>query len=56
MLVLGITGLWLVSADVTGERDESRIGLGPTCVVDPARPGGRPGAHRDDRPGHRRGR
>jgi predicted amidohydrolase len=30
------TGLWLVSADVTGRRDESRIGLGPTCVIDPA--------------------
>jgi predicted amidohydrolase len=30
------TGLWLISADVTGERDSSRIGLGPTCVIDPA--------------------
>jgi predicted amidohydrolase len=30
------TGLWLVSADVTGERDDTRIGLGPTCVIDPA--------------------
>jgi predicted amidohydrolase len=30
------TGMWLVSADVTGERDESRIGLGPTCVMTPA--------------------
>ena len=30
------TGLWLVSADVTGERDEGRIGLGPTCVLNPA--------------------
>lgn len=30
------TGMWLISADVTGERDESRIGLGPTCVIDPA--------------------
>ena len=29
------TGLWLVSADVTGERGD-RIGLGPTCVIDPA--------------------
>ena len=29
------TGMWLISADVTGERDESRIGLGPTCVIDP---------------------
>jgi predicted amidohydrolase len=30
------TGMWLVSADVTGERDKSRIGLGPTCVINPA--------------------
>jgi predicted amidohydrolase len=30
------TGLWLVSADVTGERDATRIGLGPTCAIDPA--------------------
>jgi predicted amidohydrolase len=30
------TGMWLVSADVTGERDGTRIGLGPTCAVDPA--------------------
>jgi predicted amidohydrolase len=30
------TGMWLVSSDVTGERDESRIGLGPTGVIDPA--------------------
>jgi predicted amidohydrolase len=30
------TGLWLASADVTGERDASRIGLGPTGVIDPA--------------------
>ncbi len=30
------TGLWLVSADVTGERDDTRIGLGPTCVINPA--------------------
>jgi predicted amidohydrolase len=29
------TGMWLVSADVTGERDESRIGLGPTSVIHP---------------------
>jgi predicted amidohydrolase len=29
------TGMWLVSADVTGERDEHRIGLGPTCVLNP---------------------
>jgi predicted amidohydrolase len=28
------TGMWLVSADVTGER-EDRVGLGPTCVIDP---------------------
>jgi predicted amidohydrolase len=30
------TGMWLASADVTGERDEFRIGLGPTCVINPA--------------------
>ncbi|WP_198664454.1 carbon-nitrogen hydrolase family protein [Jiangella endophytica] len=29
------TGLWLVSADVTGARDEHRVGLGPTSVIDP---------------------
>jgi predicted amidohydrolase len=29
------TGLWLLSADVTGERD-GRIGWGPTAVLDPA--------------------
>jgi 5-aminopentanamidase len=29
------TGMWLVSADVTGERDEHRIGYGPTSVIDP---------------------
>ncbi|WP_239090478.1 carbon-nitrogen hydrolase family protein [Asanoa iriomotensis] len=30
------TGMWLVSADVTGSRDPSRVGLGPTCVMNPA--------------------
>ncbi|WP_433306550.1 carbon-nitrogen hydrolase family protein [Actinoplanes sp. CA-030573] len=30
------TGLWWVSADVTGERDGSRVGLGPTAVIDPS--------------------
>jgi predicted amidohydrolase len=30
------TGLWIASADVTGERGESRIGLGPTAFLDPA--------------------
>jgi predicted amidohydrolase len=30
------TGMWLVSADVTGERDSTRIGLGPTCAINPA--------------------
>jgi predicted amidohydrolase len=30
------TGLWLTSADVTGHRDGDRIGLGPTCVINPA--------------------
>jgi predicted amidohydrolase len=29
------TGMWLASADVTGQRDESRIGLGPTCLIAP---------------------
>lgn len=29
------TGLWLVSADVTGERD-GRVAWGPTAVLDPA--------------------
>jgi predicted amidohydrolase len=29
------TGMWLVSADVTGSRDETRIGCGPTCVINP---------------------
>lgn len=30
------TGMWLASADVTGQRDQSRIGLGPTCLITPA--------------------
>ncbi len=30
------TGMWLVSADVTGERGGDRIGLGPTCAIDPS--------------------
>jgi predicted amidohydrolase len=29
------TGMWLVSADVTGARDDSRIGYGPTSVMNP---------------------
>ena len=29
------TGLWLISADVTGERD-GRIGWGPTAVIAPS--------------------
>jgi predicted amidohydrolase len=29
------TGMWLVSADVTGTRGD-RIGLGPTCAIDPS--------------------
>ena len=29
------TGMWLVSADVTGSRDTHRIGWGPTCFIDP---------------------
>ncbi|MBV1849406.1 carbon-nitrogen hydrolase family protein [Catellatospora tritici] len=29
------THMWLVSADVCGERDESRVGWGPTCVMAP---------------------
>jgi len=27
--------MWLASADVTGERDNARIGLGPTAVLNP---------------------
>jgi predicted amidohydrolase len=30
------TGMWLASADVTGKRDDSRLGLGPTGFIDPA--------------------
>jgi predicted amidohydrolase len=30
------TGMWLVSADVTGERGNTHIGLGPTGFLDPA--------------------
>jgi predicted amidohydrolase len=29
------TGMWLVSADVTGARDGGRIGYGPTSVMNP---------------------
>jgi predicted amidohydrolase len=29
------TGMWLASADVTGERGEDRVGYGPTSVMDP---------------------
>jgi 5-aminopentanamidase len=29
------TGMWLLSADVTGERDEHRVGYGPTSVINP---------------------
>jgi predicted amidohydrolase len=29
------TGMWLVSADVTGERDRYRVGYGPTGVINP---------------------
>jgi len=29
------TGVWLVSADVTGARDAHRVGYGPTSVIDP---------------------
>lgn len=29
------TGMWLVSADVTGARDAHRVGYGPTSVIDP---------------------
>lgn len=29
------TGMWLVSADVTGHRGQSHIGYGPTCVINP---------------------
>lgn len=30
------TGLWLMSADVTGTRGGTHIGLGPTAVIDPS--------------------
>jgi predicted amidohydrolase len=29
------TRMWLVSADVTGQRDEHRVAYGPTCIIDP---------------------
>lgn len=29
------TGMWLISADVTGQRDDQRIGYGPTSVISP---------------------
>jgi predicted amidohydrolase len=29
------TGMWLVSADVTGERNEHRVAYGPTSVMNP---------------------
>ena len=28
-------GVWLISADVTGARDD-RLALGPTCAISPA--------------------
>ncbi|GAA0453141.1 carbon-nitrogen hydrolase [Paractinoplanes deccanensis] len=30
------TGMWLISADVTGERGTDRVGWGPTSVLDPS--------------------
>jgi 5-aminopentanamidase len=30
------TGMWLVSADVTGERGDTHIGFGPTSVMNPS--------------------
>jgi 5-aminopentanamidase len=30
------TGMWLVSADVTGERGDTHIGYGPTSVMNPS--------------------
>jgi 5-aminopentanamidase len=30
------TGLWLVSADVTGERGDTHIGYGPTSIMNPS--------------------
>jgi predicted amidohydrolase len=30
------TGLWLVSADVTGERGNTHVGYGPTSVISPS--------------------
>ncbi len=33
---VGETGMWLVSADVTGERGRDYVGYGPTSVMNPA--------------------
>jgi predicted amidohydrolase len=30
------TGMWVISADVTGERGADRVGWGPTSVLDPS--------------------
>jgi predicted amidohydrolase len=30
------TGMWVISADVTGRRDNDRIGYGPTSVISPS--------------------
>jgi predicted amidohydrolase len=30
------TGMWMASADVTGERGGTHLALGPTCVLNPA--------------------
>ncbi len=30
------TGMWLVSADVTGERGDTHVGFGPTSVMNPS--------------------
>jgi len=30
------TGMWLVSADVTGERGATHVGFGPTSVMNPS--------------------
>jgi predicted amidohydrolase len=30
------TGMWLASADVTGKRDDDRVGLGPTSFLSPS--------------------
>ncbi len=50
------TGMWLVSADVTGERDQSPDRSGPDQRAQPNRRRTRAGSHRHHRHGHPRHR